>query len=134
MLAAVECASVRNPTPVGVGGFPHTAVCGACGKVSAHSHTQQNQQTTGNSAIQCASVRKACGAHVKIKPFRTLKTRRRISGHYRAENLECAAIIAADPVRYPGLMQEWADMILSRAAAPPAEREAGSLFQKRRAA
>ena len=37
---------------------------------------------------------------------------------YRAGNLESARIIAADPHRYPGAMQEWAARVLS----PPAER------------
>jgi hypothetical protein len=37
---------------------------------------------------------------------------------YRAGNIEAARIIAADPVRYPGIMQEWARMVLN----PPAER------------
>jgi len=31
---------------------------------------------------------------------------------YRAANEECARIIAADPVRYPGVMQEWARLVL----------------------
>jgi hypothetical protein len=31
---------------------------------------------------------------------------------YRAVNLECACIIAGDPVKYPGLMQEWARLVL----------------------
>jgi hypothetical protein len=39
---------------------------------------------------------------------------------YRAGNIEAALIIAADPVRYPGVMQEWAAIVLS----PPAERAA----------
>jgi hypothetical protein len=36
---------------------------------------------------------------------------------YRLANLECAAIIAGDPVRYPlgGLMQEWAALVLDGA-------------------
>ena len=50
---------------------------------------------------------------------------------FRLANLECAHIIASDTVRYPpgGLMQEWADVILSRAAVPPADWEAGPLFR-----
>jgi len=39
---------------------------------------------------------------------------------YRASNIEAARIITADPQRYPGLMQEWAAMVLN----PPAERTA----------
>jgi hypothetical protein len=63
-----------------------------------------------------------------------------IAAKFDEENLRAARIVAADPVRYPGLMQEWADMILSRAAAPPADWEAGPLFvpyqshERRRAA
>ena len=53
---------------------------------------------------------------------------------YHAANIEAATIIAADPVRYPlgGLMQEWADVILSKAAVP-ADAECGPLFQQRAA-
>jgi hypothetical protein len=46
---------------------------------------------------------------------------------YDAANLECASIIAADPVKYQGLVQEWADAILSKAADVP-DSEAGPLF------
>jgi hypothetical protein len=35
---------------------------------------------------------------------------------YRERNLEAAAIIAADPQGYPGLMQEWACLVLQRDA------------------
>jgi hypothetical protein len=54
---------------------------------------------------------------------------------YTTSNLECACIIAADPERYQGVLQEWADRILSKAANPD-DREAGSLFEatSRRAA
>jgi len=38
---------------------------------------------------------------------------------YRASNIEAARIITADPERYPGLMQEWAALMLNS----PAERE-----------
>ena len=34
---------------------------------------------------------------------------------YAASNLECAGIIAADPIRYPGMMQTWAVLVLQRA-------------------
>jgi hypothetical protein len=33
---------------------------------------------------------------------------------FEAANLECARIIAADPVRYPGGAQEWARRVLAR--------------------
>ena len=133
MLATVERASVPNPTPVGVGDSGTLAVRGVCQRVPAHWHTQQNQQTTGNFVVQCASVPKACRGHAKIRPLGTLKTRRLVSEHYRQQNELCARIIAADSVRYPpgSLMQEWADMILSKAAAPPADWEAGPLFAER---
>jgi hypothetical protein len=49
-----------------------------------------------------------------------------------AGNLEAATIIAADPVKYQGLMQEWADAILSKATQVP-ESEAGPLFAQRAA-
>lgn len=39
---------------------------------------------------------------------------------YREQNLECAKIIAADPAKYPGIMQEWARLVLN----PPDERTA----------
>lgn len=35
--------------------------------------------------------------------------------HYRKQNLEMARIIIAEPLRYPGLLQLWAEMILARA-------------------
>jgi hypothetical protein len=35
---------------------------------------------------------------------------------YRAGTIEAARIIAADPDRYPGVMQEWAAMVLNLAA------------------
>ena len=44
---------------------------------------------------------------------------------YRAGNLEAARIIAADPRRYPGAMQEWARLTLERNTPAPA----GTLFE-----
>ena len=35
---------------------------------------------------------------------------------FQERNLQAASIIAADPARYPGLMQAWATLTLSRAA------------------
>ena len=35
---------------------------------------------------------------------------------YRAGNLEAARIIASNPERCPGVMQEWAAMVLAKAA------------------
>lgn len=34
-------------------------------------------------------------------------------------NLQIAEIVARDPERYPGIMQEWAAMILAEANAAP---------------
>jgi hypothetical protein len=53
---------------------------------------------------------------------------------YSAGNLECACLIAIDPVAYPegSLMAEWADVVLSRAAQPD-EALAGPLFESRAA-
>jgi hypothetical protein len=39
---------------------------------------------------------------------------------FREQNLQAAEIISADPNRYPGVMQEWARLVLN----PPAERPA----------
>lgn len=36
---------------------------------------------------------------------------------YTMANLEAARIVAADPERYPGLMQEWASAVLTKAGA-----------------
>ena len=48
---------------------------------------------------------------------------------YSAGNLLAATLIASDPERYQGVLQEWADIVLSRAAHPD-DREAGPLFQQ----
>lgn len=34
---------------------------------------------------------------------------------YLAGNIEAARIISADPTRYPGVMQEWARLVLNKA-------------------
>ena len=54
---------------------------------------------------------------------------------YAADNLECACVIAANPEKYQGVLQEWADVILTKAAHAD-DAEAGPLFQQtnRRAA
>ncbi len=41
-------------------------------------------------------------------------TVRSVRAKYDAANLEAARIIAADPERYPGGMQEWAQRVLAR--------------------
>ena len=51
---------------------------------------------------------------------------------YAADNLECACIVAADPERYQGVLQTWADLILTRAAQPD-DALAGPLFESRAA-
>jgi hypothetical protein len=56
-----------------------------------------------------------------------------VSECYAADNLEAARIIAADPGRYPGIMQTWAALIIERTEAPPADWEAGPLFAQRAA-
>lgn len=48
---------------------------------------------------------------------------------FDAANLLAATLIAADPARYQGVLQEWADVILSKAAEPD-ESEAGPLFRQ----
>ena len=53
-----------------------------------------------------------------------------IAAKFDEQNLRAARIIAADPVRYPGLMQEWAALVVGKAA--PTVR--GPLFKERRAA
>ena len=57
----------------------------------------------------------------------------RIADRYRETNETCARIIAAEPERYPGLPQEWARLVLSRVAEPPADAECGPLFAGRAA-
>lgn len=52
---------------------------------------------------------------------------------YRAGNEEAARIIAADPAKYPGVMQEWAGAVLVKVTTPPADAEAGPLFKGRAA-
>ena len=49
---------------------------------------------------------------------------------YDRANLVAACLIAGNPTLYPesGLMQRWADVILSKATAPD-QSEAGPLFQ-----
>lgn len=42
--------------------------------------------------------------------------RQRKAEYYATANIECARLIAADPDRYPGLMQEWAAKVLNALA------------------
>jgi hypothetical protein len=57
-----------------------------------------------------------------VDPLRNVK-------QYERDNAACAAIIAADPARYPGLMAEWAALLIERQQ--PTIR--GPLFRERAA-
>jgi hypothetical protein len=43
-----------------------------------------------------------------------MATPKSIKAKFDEQNLEAARIIAADPVKYPGGMQEWAALVLKR--------------------
>jgi hypothetical protein len=43
-----------------------------------------------------------------------MRSNRKVVTAYRATNFKVAHIIAADPVRYPGLMQEWSARMIKR--------------------
>ena len=58
-----------------------------------------------------------------------MTTKARITERYDQANLESACIITANPERYLGVLQEWPDTILTRAAEPD-ESEAGPLFRQ----
>jgi hypothetical protein len=52
---------------------------------------------------------------------------------YGQQNRRAAEIIMKDPERYGGpesLMVQWALLVLSRVGAPPADAEAGPLFER----
>ena len=64
-----------------------------------------------------------------------LRHTRRASGNDRSatrqwdkSNLEAATIIASNPDKHQGALQQWADVILSKAAAPK-DSECGPLFR-----
>ena len=59
-----------------------------------------------------------------------MTTKVRITERYDKGNLECACIIAGNPALYPegGLMQTWADRILTEAA-EISDEEVGPLFE-----
>jgi hypothetical protein len=59
----------------------------------------------------------------------TKQTVSRVLAGYQQQNEMAANLIAADPVRYQGVLQEWADLILSKAAHPD-DSEAGPLFKR----
>lgn len=54
--------------------------------------------------------------------------KQRVSEAYADSNLEFATKFAADPERYPGIQQIWADMVLSRAAEAD-QSDCGPLFE-----
>lgn len=58
-----------------------------------------------------------------------MTTKQRVTDRYDQGNLVAACLIAADPVKYQGALQEWADVILTKAATP-ADAEAGPLFRQ----
>ena len=58
---------------------------------------------------------------------------KRAADHYRAANETCARVILADVQRYGGpdsLMVVWARLVIERNQAPPADAEAGPLFER----
>jgi hypothetical protein len=62
--------------------------------------------------------------------------KQRITERYDTQNVEAACIIAADSATYPegSLPAVWAELLLSKAAAPAEQWEAGPLFRQGRAA
>ncbi|HWR35362.1 MAG TPA: hypothetical protein VN622_05770 [Clostridia bacterium] len=60
-----------------------------------------------------------------------MTVKQRIAERYRAGNKEAARIVASDPVKYPGVMQKWASLVLVETNARPADAEAGPLFAGR---
>lgn len=59
--------------------------------------------------------------HQGVLPFAG-GIRQTLAARYAEQNEACARIIAADPVKYPGLMQTWATIVLHGNDAPmPAE-------------
>jgi hypothetical protein len=56
-----------------------------------------------------------------------MATPKRAADYYRAGNLECARIIAAEPERYGGLLAEWAELVIEKSK--PRDRECGPLFK-----
>jgi hypothetical protein len=57
-----------------------------------------------------------------------MTTKQKITDRYDQDNLVAACLIAADPDKYQGVLQDWADTILSKAAAP-SDSECGPLFR-----
>ena len=62
-----------------------------------------------------------------------MSTAKRAADRYRAANETCARVILADIQRYGGpgsLMAIWARLVIERSQAPPADAEAGPLFER----
>ena len=57
-----------------------------------------------------------------------MAARVKITDRYDQANLECACIIAGNPEKYQGVLQEWADRILTEAA-EISDEEVGPLFE-----
>jgi hypothetical protein len=45
---------------------------------------------------------------------------------YQADNLACARLVMSDPVRYPGVLQKWARLVLARIDRPAKQPAANS--------
>ena len=52
-----------------------------------------------------------------------------VTEQYDATNLELATLFAFDPDRYPGIQQEWADRVLSKATEAD-QTDCGLLFKE----
>lgn len=48
----------------------------------------------------------------------SMATPKNIKAKYDEQNLQAAHIVAADPLKYPGGMQEWAALVLKRLDRP----------------
>jgi len=48
----------------------------------------------------------------------SMATPKSIAAKFAEQNLKAVRIIAADPLKYPGGMQEWADLVLKRLERP----------------
>jgi hypothetical protein len=54
---------------------------------------------------------------------------------YEADNFVCARIVIADPAKYPGVLREWAELVLAKAKrANPRKQPAASPSAKPKAA
>lgn len=81
--------------------------------VSSESRPPHIPSTPGSGTV-LASVSPTRGTVRKSGDERLRSSRARLSAKYDASNLQCARIIAADPIRYPGGAQLWAAAVLAR--------------------